>query len=44
MVPKLKNKVLNDVGLLKLFGLLPIVVHGGGPEITKAIMIESFIK
>ena len=31
----LKDDFANDVVLLKLVGLNPIVVHGGGPEITR---------
>jgi acetylglutamate kinase len=30
----LKNKVLQDIVFLRLAGMCPIVVHGGGPEIT----------
>jgi len=33
----LKNTVMDDIILLKIIGLNPIVVHGGGPEITKAL-------
>ncbi|NLC18306.1 MAG: acetylglutamate kinase [Clostridiales bacterium] len=31
----LQNNVIKDVALLKLIGLKPIIVHGGGKEITK---------
>ena len=31
----LKRKVIEDVTLLKLVGFKPIVVHGGGKEISK---------
>ena len=31
---KLKEAVINDVILMKLIGINPVVVHGGGPEIT----------
>lgn len=31
---ELKEKVLQDIILLKLAGIKPVVVHGGGPEIT----------
>lgn len=31
----LQNNVIKDVALLKLVGLQPIIVHGGGKEITK---------
>lgn len=30
----LKNKVMQDIVLMKYVGMHPIVVHGGGPEIT----------
>ena len=33
----LKNKVMEDITLLKYIGLHPIVVHGGGPDITRAL-------
>src|SRR3990167_1511398 len=33
----LKVSVMKDIALLKLLGLNPVIVHGGGPEITKAM-------
>ncbi|MDR7867725.1 MAG: acetylglutamate kinase [Sporomusaceae bacterium] len=30
----LKNSVIQDIALMKYIGLKPVVVHGGGPEIT----------
>lgn len=33
----LKNQVMEDITLLKFIGLNPIVVHGGGPDISKAL-------
>ena len=33
----LKNSVIEDIILLKYIGLNPIVVHGGGPDISKAL-------
>lgn len=33
----LKNSVMEDIILLKYIGLRPIVVHGGGPDISKAL-------
>jgi acetylglutamate kinase len=33
----LKNSVMEDITLLKFIGMNPIVVHGGGPEITKTL-------
>lgn len=34
---ELKNQVMEDIILLKFIGLNPIVVHGGGPDISKAL-------
>ncbi|MDP2749641.1 MAG: acetylglutamate kinase [Nanoarchaeota archaeon] len=31
----MKKSVMKDVALLKYLGLNPVIVHGGGPEITK---------
>ena len=33
----LKNSVMEDITLLKFIGLNPIVVHGGGPDISAAL-------
>ena len=33
--PELQMNVIKDVALLKLVGMKPIVVHGGGKEISK---------
>ncbi len=33
----LKNKVMEDITLLKYIGINPIVVHGGGPDISAAL-------
>ena len=33
--PELQMSVIKDVALLKLVGMQPIIVHGGGKEITK---------
>ncbi|MCX7710187.1 MAG: acetylglutamate kinase [Clostridia bacterium] len=33
----LKNFVMEDITLLKYIGMNPVVVHGGGPEINKAL-------
>lgn len=32
---ELKNSVMNDIILLKMCGMHPVLVHGGGPEINK---------
>ena len=34
---ELKNSVMRDIVLLKFIGINPVVVHGGGPEINKAL-------
>lgn len=34
---ELKNSVMEDITLLKFIGLNPIIVHGGGPDITSAL-------
>ncbi len=34
---QLKTSVMNDITLLKYVGIDPIVVHGGGPDITGAL-------
>ncbi|WP_405382808.1 acetylglutamate kinase [Phascolarctobacterium sp.] len=35
---ELKNKVLQDIVFLKCAGMRPVVVHGGGPEITRVLI------
>lgn len=40
----LKNSVMEDITLLKYIGVNPVVVHGGGPDITRTLQqlsIES---
>lgn len=32
---ELKEKVMQDVALMKYVGIRPVIVHGGGPEITE---------
>lgn len=39
---ELKNCVIRDISLLKYVGINPVIVHGGGPEITK--MMNHFGK
>lgn len=34
---ELKNSVMEDITLLKYVGMNPVIVHGGGPDITKAL-------
>jgi len=41
---EIKNTVMQDIALMKLVGLKPVVVHGGGPDINetlKRLGIES---
>jgi acetylglutamate kinase len=35
--PELKKSVLRDIVLLKFVGMHPVIVHGGGPEISKRL-------
>ncbi len=37
----LKNKVMEDITLLKYIGVNPIVVHGGGPDISEALKVYN---
>lgn len=32
--PKIKETIIQDIALMKLVGMHPVVVHGGGPEIN----------
>lgn len=34
---ELKNSVMEDITLLKYVGMNPVVVHGGGPEISRTL-------
>jgi len=36
---EIKNSVMEDITLLKFIGLNPIVVHGGGPDISAALKV-----
>lgn len=33
--PTLKDSVVSDIVLLSFFGIRPVLVHGGGPEINQ---------
>lgn len=35
--PQLKHSVMQDIILMKYVGMRPVVVHGGGPEITATL-------
>ena len=37
---ELKQRVIQDVTLLKLVGFKPIIVHGGGKEISKWVKLS----
>ena len=34
---ELKNSVMEDITLLKYIGMNPVIVHGGGPDINRAL-------
>ncbi len=34
---ELKNSVMEDITVLKYVGLNPVIIHGGGPDITEAL-------
>lgn len=38
---EIKKSVIQDITLLKFIGLNPIVVHGGGPDISNALKIHN---
>jgi len=38
---KLKKSVMKDVALLKLIGFKPVIVHGGGKEISKWVRLSG---
>ncbi|MEE8638680.1 MAG: acetylglutamate kinase [Candidatus Margulisiibacteriota bacterium] len=35
--PELKKSILRDIVFLKYVGMHPVIIHGGGPDITKAL-------
>lgn len=37
----IKNSVMEDITLLKFIGLKPIIVHGGGPDISAELKIHN---
>ena len=39
----LKQKVMEDVSLLKYVGIRPVIVHGGGPDITSFLDRKSVV-
>ncbi|MCM8711980.1 acetylglutamate kinase [Clostridium sp. SYSU_GA19001] len=38
---ELKNSVMEDITLLKFIGVNPVIVHGGGPDISKALKLHN---
>jgi len=40
---ELKEKITQDVVLLKYVGMHPVLVHGGGPEINKALKKNNIV-
>lgn len=35
--PKVRHSVIGDIAFIKMVGINPVVVHGGGPEINEAL-------
>ena len=35
--PEMKNSVIGDIAFMKMVGINPVVVHGGGPDINEAL-------
>ena len=33
--PELKSKIIQDIALMAIVGMKPVVVHGGGPEVSR---------
>ena len=46
--PELKKSILRDIIFLKYVGMHPVIVHGGGPDITKTLkrrkISSNFVK
>lgn len=38
---KLKESVIKDIVLMKYIGMNPVIVHGGGPEITQLMQLKG---
>lgn len=38
---ELKKAVIKDIALLKYLGIKPVIIHGGGPEITKEMELAG---
>ncbi len=38
--PKVMETILQDITLLKVVGINPVVIHGGGPEINRMLAVQ----
>ena len=38
---KIKHSVIGDIAFMKMVGINPVIIHGGGPEINKALELEQ---
>lgn len=38
---KIKNSVIGDIAFMKMVGINPVIVHGGGPEINSQLKLEG---
>lgn len=41
--PEIKNSVIGDISFMKMVGISPVVVHGGGPFINEALEKEQIV-
>lgn len=39
--PKVMETILQDITLLKVVGINPVVIHGGGPEINRMLAVQQ---
>lgn len=37
----IKNSVIGDIAFMKMVGINPVIVHGGGPEINEALKLNN---
>ena len=35
--PEIKDTIIKDIVLMKLVGMKPVIVHGGGPDISSML-------
>ena len=38
---EIKHSVIGDIAFMKMVGINPVIIHGGGPEINKALALEG---